>query len=95
MVRVCQDLIAQAFSGVLDGIPSGNDLRLSLGVAHNTTKSLDFGKNKPPFSSEIEIGEGDQNLFRSPKLDSRADFFSTTVYTFRIEALCAVRGAFE
>jgi hypothetical protein len=53
MVRVCQDLSWQAFFGVLDGIPSGNDPCLSLGVAHNTTKSLDLGKTGPEFPVEI------------------------------------------
>jgi hypothetical protein len=79
MKGVCQDLAAQAFFGVLDGIPSGNNSCLSLGVSQNTTQSLDSDKNKPPFSSETEVREDNQNRFCSPKRNSRADFFSRTV----------------
>jgi hypothetical protein len=74
MVGVCQDLIAQAFFGVLDGIPSGNGPCLSLGVTHDTTKSPDFDKKEPQFSSELEIDEGNQNRFCGPKWDSRQIF---------------------
>jgi hypothetical protein len=92
---VCQDPTSRAFSGVLDGVPGGSRPCLSLGVTHNTTKSLDFDKREPKFSSEIEVREGDQNPFRGPKWGSR-QIFSRGPCTLLVSKLdCVIAGAFE